>query len=347
MDVHNKNFTLYCSYYDSNQIEQYNVKETENIKLLNTRHFDGDKNINDLDNYLSELTIFYYIWKHNIKSDVVGFCQYRRYFYNINFDLINNNYLQVWNIFDYDKGLYNFAINEGFNEYILIVLKKYLYDKYKFTYKDINNSLYNKHQIFMILMFCCKWDIFCDICNFIFGFLDYLLPNNGWQNKKVLNNFIQEINYCYKQHQIYMNQYNVKLRDYLPILSKRALAHIVEILINTYFTLSNKKLFHEEWHKRKDIFIEIKDNEYSLDLLKKFHNKNIYSNFGTIYYHTNNVDIKNDIIQHTDWYNLDRLKFINEATDDMINLNINQYIDVNTPYDLNINNKYSINFINE
>lgn len=98
--------------------------------------------------------------------------------------------------------------------------------------------------------------------------------------------------------------------------------------------------------KLLNIFIEIKDNEYSLDLLKKFHNKNIYSNFGTILYHTNNIDIKNDIIQHTDWYNLDRLKFINEATDDIINLNINQYIDVNNPYDLNINNKYSIKLIN-
>ena len=47
----------------------------------------------------------------------------------------------------------------------------------------------SKHNIYASWhsMYLYKWDVFCDACDFMFGFLEYLLPNERW---KISSNLI-------------------------------------------------------------------------------------------------------------------------------------------------------------
>jgi hypothetical protein len=290
--------------------------------------------------------MFYYIWKNNLKSDIIGFCQYRRYFHHIDYDAINDNKIQVYTLFEVEN-IYQLALSEGINDYILISLKKFLHDKYDYSNEQINDALYTTKNTSFVLMYCCKWNIFEKLCEFVFGFLNYLLPNEEWKTIDGLDNFTKEINYCYNEYCHHIkSKYNIEPEWYKAILSKRSYAHIIEILINVFFILNNYEMVCSEYDLRKDIFIILDKNNYSLEKLYKFHDKNIYSNYGSICCYTEDENIKNEIINNSNWYELNKIRFVDEQPNNSIMLNINQYIDVDNPYDLNINNKYSIKLIN-
>lgn len=76
-----KKFMMWITYHDDKQIEDYDLHENEEIKLFKGNNTDlvGD-NINYLNKYYSEMVTFYYIWKNNVRSQVVGFGHYRRQF---------------------------------------------------------------------------------------------------------------------------------------------------------------------------------------------------------------------------------------------------------------------------
>ena len=75
---------MWCTYHNPQILIDYNLQETENFKLFNTDDFTlKEDNINYLHDYLGELTTYYYVWKNQLKSDYVGFCQYRRHWISI------------------------------------------------------------------------------------------------------------------------------------------------------------------------------------------------------------------------------------------------------------------------
>lgn len=73
--------TIWLTYHDERQIQEYGLKETETIHLFkgNDVSIDGD-NINHLNRFYSEMTTMYYVWKNRIESRQIGFCHYRRMF---------------------------------------------------------------------------------------------------------------------------------------------------------------------------------------------------------------------------------------------------------------------------
>ena len=66
-------FINWKSYFKNEQISEYNLKNTNNIKLYNTSDITmpGEYQINNMHTYLGELVMMYYIWKHNLKSKYI------------------------------------------------------------------------------------------------------------------------------------------------------------------------------------------------------------------------------------------------------------------------------------
>ena len=66
-----KNWKAYVSYCSEQQKYDYNLKETDNIKLIDVWTDLPADNINYLNHHYSELVTCYYVWKNQIKSDYV------------------------------------------------------------------------------------------------------------------------------------------------------------------------------------------------------------------------------------------------------------------------------------
>ena len=80
-----KRFINWKSYFSEEQVNKYNLKNTNIIKLYNTNDFNmpGVYQINNMNKYLGELVMMYYIWKNNLKSEYICISQYRKDFCNI------------------------------------------------------------------------------------------------------------------------------------------------------------------------------------------------------------------------------------------------------------------------
>ena len=179
-------------------IRNYYSDEYNIISYNNDKTYDGIC-INELNRYYGELCTMYYVWKNNLKSDIVGFDQYRRQWHDINFENINKDKIQVYSywiddILPVSKLEYD---DLGGFLYSLILYIKYYYPEYsdKLNYLLFKHNLIKNH----INIFVCKWDIFEKICNIVFGFLDHIMPNNQWQNKEVIENYYT-FNYNLHKH---------------------------------------------------------------------------------------------------------------------------------------------------
>lgn len=180
-----------------NKDKEYDIKNYYNdeyniISFNNSLTYNGIC-INELNYFYGELCTMYYVWKNNLKSDIVGFDQYRRQFSYIDFNKINNNKIQVYNYFN----IQNNIINGEYNSLGCFLYSFLLYLKYNTQY-DINNLIFNSNYILNNFnIFICKWDIFDKLCKIIFGYLEYILPNNQWLN---INSIQEYINFNVKFH---------------------------------------------------------------------------------------------------------------------------------------------------
>lgn len=79
-----KDLTIWITYHDDKQIEEFGLKEDEIFRLFkgNGLAVEGE-NINYLNKFYSEMTTMYWVWKNRIRSKVIGFCHYRRIFTHI------------------------------------------------------------------------------------------------------------------------------------------------------------------------------------------------------------------------------------------------------------------------
>ena len=178
------NVKIYCIYYKDSQIDEYNLKETDIVKLFNTNANLELDNINYLSKYFCELTTYYYVLKNQIKYDYIGFCHYSRNFHKLYLDYIDNNHTQTFYF-------------TGECKYSTRILKEYIKDVYGITnyYFDMTY----KH------MYIFTWETFNKVCEFIFGFYEWLKINYhiNWKDENDMNNLIkilyegEEYWYCY------------------------------------------------------------------------------------------------------------------------------------------------------
>ena len=83
----NKNWKAYVTYCNDNQKNEFNIKETEHIKLINIFEDLPLPNINHINHHYSQIISMYYVWKNNLYSDYVCIWDHRRFFTPINFDM--------------------------------------------------------------------------------------------------------------------------------------------------------------------------------------------------------------------------------------------------------------------
>ena len=139
----------------------------------------------------------------------------------LNCNTNKNSVIVTWPYFDLELN-HQWITND-----IIVKYKTFL----KQTYNMELEFPYNK---FWWIMFGCKWETFCDICQFIFGFLDYLFPNESWKN---INNLIdfRDNQYELSKTDNTINKDHPDMRFYKD---KRFFAFLFEQLLPVY--VSNK-----------------------------------------------------------------------------------------------------------
>ena len=200
------NFVNWKCYHDNKLINEYNLKNTDTIKLFNTNDLMlQEDNINNLNRYYSELCMLYYIWKNQKKSEYICISHYKRDFTDIDFEKLSNNSVQVYykwkepktvkidNLFDLFIDPKRFWTNKLI-EYINIqnIYSKNDTDKLKYSISDYKTA---------VIVFACNWKIFNEICSFMFGFFEYCFPNNAWKNPNIILKTRDE------QHKLYIRKY--------------------------------------------------------------------------------------------------------------------------------------------
>ncbi len=146
---------------------------------------DGD-NISDLNCKINEMTAIYWVWKNRI-SKVVGFCHYRRYFYNNNVTCFENelkaetvmNILKEHDVIVHQR---SFKEDRTIIEELKMPLSKQAFDEgydiiikymklYQPTYLDDLETVLKGNTLCYYNMFITTWDIFDEYCNWLFSFL--------------------------------------------------------------------------------------------------------------------------------------------------------------------------------
>ena len=141
-----KVFIFCCSHFHDIKIEKLKniIPAGTGSKNFPSNWFSdktGD-NISHLNKTYAELTFHYWIWKNYLENfgenDLIGFCQYRRFWLkenheiNINFDNLDNNLINENNLKNFDNEVF---LTKSEN----IVLKKKSIFKYRSFFENITN----------------------------------------------------------------------------------------------------------------------------------------------------------------------------------------------------------------
>lgn len=352
-NLNEKTYTIWCTYHDPSMKFDFNLKNSEHFKLIDLSNNDTGEyeNINSLNNHLSEIPSLYYVWKNNIKSDYVGFCQYRRHFTWVNFDKLEEGQVQVYKKWDLEfPTRYEAHLDIGIGEYITYMFMKYIFEKRpNIDRQKVRDYIYgNKTVISNKHMFICKWDIFCDICDFIFGFLEYFIPNGDWKNPDALVECALDLKAL---DDIVAKYYENKGEDHRWVTLKaegRQIASYIEWFWGLYVNLCYDT-WVEEWdaiHDRKNIVLQLKREDYGK--LKTWYNLNLFSGIQNIYVIIDGDPIPEDFNCDSPyhlWYNYEFIiwkKPEDELPQNYIKLSIDEYIDVDSPIDYHMYNHYQI-----
>lgn len=234
--------TIYCCYHD--------ISQKINDDPLTKRFYGPDWLLNP---YLSEFSMFYDIRKNDKDSDYIGTCHYRRRIYSSDFDegLVNENSCQVYEIVKGNKFCGKFWIKAWFSdkwwccEWLRIDYYNYINGKYwnNNVYIKTDNIVWKKkYRMISRSSFILTRNCFMNLCDYIFGFLDYL-------DKKYLLGYRESL-----YDEWIMNKY-VKCNNKLPFElqnnewhMKRLLAYLFERMASIYLeaNVENIHLIHPQ-----------------------------------------------------------------------------------------------------
>lgn len=225
---------------------------------------DDGINISELNIYYAELTGQYWAWK-NSKANIIGFCQYRRYFVkNLKFDKLTDidiqNDLEEHDIILPKKTIHNDSLKDviqksltynpnygaKWEDYVKLgeILKNY-FPEYFPAYKKLmaGKEAYNCN------MFICKKELADKYFSWLFEVLDILKEHIDFStypvnNKRVLGFFSEYL------LTIFANKHNLKIKEHYQINVERKFPFLS--IVNAKFPflrlIENKIIYHKSKH---------------------------------------------------------------------------------------------------
>lgn len=290
------NKIIWTSYHIEDIPIRYNLKETNIMKLYRTTDLSlKEDNINYLNKYLGELCTMYYVWKNQKRSDYVGFQHYRMLLRNINTHkniLIDNGWFGSILCF-FNKG--------GIQSHILYLGIQYLSKQLNMKSTDIINIAKSNIICFDGNVFMCRWDIFNDICKIVFGFLDYMFPNQSWKNENVLKEYINNMNELFLSNEYIKNDNWYWAQDSCD-KNPRYIVYFMEYFIPFYINIKYNKNLNNKYVP-KDVEYYDTPNIDNNNVIFKFNDKIIICDF-----ENKNISLE----EFTKWYELNTCSGIKE-----------------------------------
>lgn len=234
---------IYQVYHDLSITKKLKERKLPHYKLFYTKQYFEYDNINHVQEYLNEFVCQYYVYKKNIKSDIVGFCQYGKYFsnnesfqYGYETHVFNEKILSVRDLSNKVIGLSyyfnNDIINNKDNFYNLLL--KYISHKYPNKVDKTLDFFKNISTDKMIRFesYICKWEDFCKYMEFILGLFSYygIDLNQNISDKQIENKLDFFIIDCYKDCGWYSR--------------KRYLAFFIELVCAVYWEIFDYEVIH-------------------------------------------------------------------------------------------------------
>jgi hypothetical protein len=142
---------------------------------------DTGDNISHMNNFYSELTGYYWVWKNYQTKDWVGFCHYRRYFDFFDdipdLDSMNCDIVVPQGISCYPNLWKHYTACHNIKDLELVCdIAK---EKFSITNDVIEEALHKNKILYSFNMFIMKKELFNEYCEFIFGVLgEYLNRKN-------------------------------------------------------------------------------------------------------------------------------------------------------------------------
>jgi hypothetical protein len=339
-----KDWKAYVIYCNDEQKNEFNIKESEHVQLINIFEDLPLKNINHINHHYSQIISMYYVWKNQLKSDYVCIWDHRRFFTPINFDKLDNDGIQAYFHVYTDMTPFDYMIHEGINEYIIYQFIKFMIEKYNIDHDRIIDLIYNKpweDRLWLITGFNCNWKVFNNICDFTFNFVNYLIPNGDYENYDSIETWVQDM----KLSMSILRSKSIpgEIIECGRIESEdRDIGNITECLYPLFCELMGYQSF-TEW---EDKHIATVINEYNKDTIYddicKWVHKNEFNgcrDFAIITNKENIEELKDILFSNGKWYKIIHCEMrIGTKEDickdvDYIILELNQYIDVNEPID--------------
>ncbi len=331
------NLINWKSYYKDEQISAYGLRETYCVNLFNTSdtEMSGENQINYLHRHLGELVMLYYIWKNNLRSDYICISQYRRDLTYIDFKKLDEGKIQCLDLWNGNNGV--LVKDKLLNRwdpmgYATEKLWQFLKKKYGYTDEKIE-ELKNKtvDVTTPVFVWAMKWDKFCELCEFIFGYLDEMFPNDEWKDIDKLVLFKnKERNMFYR---LYPNE-----NDYTVTID-RYFVHIVEEVLIVLLSFLFDVFKNNDLMYNTHIYTEI-DNTVSCSDVMNFYHKNIKCNPNDITIKCIDNKIYNDLLDFFnkswaiwEYYKIKIVHLKETKPNNVFELKIDEFIDVDHPID--------------
>ncbi len=325
---------VYYGIFSKDMKYKYNLKEDDIYHIVDlTEHKEND--INNLNEYLGELCTMYYVWKNNLKSEYVGFCHYRLFFCDFALNELKNGYVQTCATEKFtneeNNSFYTFCKKLNINEYILVSYNRYLIEKYNININLCKDIIVGPNYC---NMFVCSWEQFNDLCKFIFGFLEYLMPNESWKDPNQIE-YLRNLLISYGECDLRLCNID---NTYRWALGKRMFTYFFENLLGAYISNKFKYIDGCSYNDKLSIYIKYEnDNDFNENEFFEWHHKQIGSGINKIYLLYNDIlnvtlgDINNFlyIAKYTILLNKNEHYKLPKNS---IKLNIDEYIDTVNPY---------------